>query len=142
MVGIFALECIILIVQEVRITDSESFHYWPRHSWEQPSAISISQVISTLRFYLPKLYATACFFHAATVLSDALLVLAPLWIIHSVKIDAAIRSRLLAVFCISIITTLVGIIHVVVAAVVGGLPSLLFAILEVNSVGTSFQLPC
>jgi len=111
---LFALECIFLIVEEVRPTAMTTFQEWSRLAldWKQPDYISISQIITA-------------------IVSDALLVFLPLWILHSVKIEPALRSRLLVAFCISIITTAAGIVHVAVSVTIGGIPSLLCAALEI-----------
>ena len=49
---------------------------------------------------------------AATV-SDFILILAPLWILRDVRVSSALRIRLIAIFSCSLMTTLVGLVHVI-----------------------------
>jgi len=111
-VVLFSLECIFLIVQAAPLLAMSTFQGGLDLARKQPDYISISQTITT-------------------VVSDALLIFLPLLILRSVKIDLALRWRLLVIFCISIITTAAGIVHVAVSVTIGGMSSLLCAALEI-----------
>lgn len=49
-------------------------------------------------------------------------------------IDKGLYLRVLAVFSISVITSLASVVHVVVSMTVAGLPSLVCSVLEVSKV--------
>lgn len=50
---------------------------------------------------------------AAEVISDFILVIAPLWILKGVRVSSGLRIRLIAIFSCSMMTTIAGVIHAV-----------------------------
>lgn len=73
-------------------------------------------------------------FYPATLISDALLVILPIWMLQIASFDSGLRARLLAVFSISVVITMAAITHAVVSMVVGGVPSLVCCIIEVTAI--------
>lgn len=50
---------------------------------------------------------------AAETISDVILVISPLWILRDVRMSSGLRIRLIAIFSCSLMTTMVGLAHVV-----------------------------
>jgi hypothetical protein len=87
---------------------------WKNHEFVQcvlGEAVGITQVASTSSLAQPS------FSHvnnpAAETISDFILVIAPLWILNGVRVSPGLRIRLIAIFSCSLMTTVVGVIHVV-----------------------------
>jgi len=50
---------------------------------------------------------------AAETISDVILVVAPLWILRDVRLSSGLRTRLIAIFSCSIMTTMAGLAHAI-----------------------------
>lgn len=87
---------------------------WKIHTGDLPGALSITQVV-------------------CTIISDTVLVLLPIWIFRTAKLDSRLRVRLLAVCSISVAEILAGIAQAVVSSVFGGVSSLVCSIVKVTS---------
>lgn len=111
--GFFAFQCAFLVTQAIWMTEM-TYWMWRTQAGYQPAVLSIAQVL-------------------CTVVSDALLILLPIWIFHTAKLDSGLRLRLLAVLSMSLTEMLAGIAQAVISSVVGGLPSLLCGIVKVTS---------
>jgi len=65
----------------------------------------------------------------AEIISDSILVISPLWIIRDVRLSSGLRTRLIAIFSSSMMTTLVGLAHVVlIIKMPGALEAILGAV--------------
>lgn len=69
----------------------------------------------------------------ATVITDMLLVLAPVAILRSARLDPRIHCRLVAAVSISVVATLFSVIHIVLVLTAGGLWGSLSALVEVRA---------
>lgn len=73
------------------------------------------------------------YIYPATVISDTLLIVLPIWILHTAKLDSGLRARLVAVFLISVAITVAAITHAAVSLIAGGVLGLLCCALEVTT---------
>jgi hypothetical protein len=74
----------------------------------------------------------------ADVIGDALLIAAPCWDLKEV-LDKGLKRRLMLIFSMSIMTTIVSLVHDVILFTNGGVREALGAILEV---GDQFHICC
>lgn len=112
--ALFVFQCVLLVTQAVWVTET-SDPAWKTQFVNQPRTLAIAQLV-------------------CTIMSDIPLILLPIWIFRTTELDSALRSRLLAVFSISVAVILAGIAQAVVSFVIGGVPSLLSHVIKVTSV--------
>lgn len=73
------------------------------------------------------------FLPSATMITDILLVLAPILILRSTRLDPRLHRRLVAAVSISVLATVFSVIHIVLVLTVSGLWGGLSALVEVGT---------
>lgn len=73
------------------------------------------------------------FWLSATIITDVLLIVSPIAILRSARLDPVLYARLAAAVSISVLATTFTVIHVVLALTVRGIWAAIFAVVEVRT---------
>lgn len=107
---------------------------------DQPSGISISQITSA--FILGQSGGRTDISVLATMITDILLIVSPIVILRSARLDPGLQFRLVAAVSTSVIATIFTVIHAVVTLTIAGLWAAVLASLEVRmSIGFLVRIP-